>query len=58
MPVLQPAVLKGKIKVPVHNQRAFLAQLHQLGAPKRCAEVNSRVNGLFSLKTGEKTIFH
>ncbi|ELY3759401.1 hypothetical protein SMX63_001450 [Cronobacter universalis] len=58
MPVLQPAVLKGKTKVRLHNLRAFSTVMHHNGAPKQCVTAGSRVNSLFSLKTGGKTISH
>ncbi|HGC6387133.1 TPA: hypothetical protein ACI00M_000216 [Cronobacter dublinensis] len=58
MPVLQPAVFKGKTKVRLHNLRAFSTVMHHGGAPKQCVMLSSRVNSLFSLKSGDKTIFH
>ncbi|EKP4389617.1 hypothetical protein VWV82_000665 [Cronobacter malonaticus] len=56
MPVLQPAVLKGKTKVRLHNLRAFSTAMHHDGAPKQCVTAASRVSSLFCLKNGDKTI--
>ncbi|ELY2590034.1 hypothetical protein ACOILA_000466 [Cronobacter sakazakii] len=56
MPVLQAAVLKGKKKVLLHKLRAFSTVMHHNGAPKECVRASHRVDSLFSLKSGDKTI--